>query len=206
MLMNLRSHQGFTLIEVLITMVILAFGLLGLTNLQAKLQMTEMESYQRSQALVMLQDFVSRLEANGAQAANYITPAPLTTGNPLGTGNTTDNCTAPSTRAAQDRCAWQTQLLGAAEVVPDGPDADALPDQVGGVIGARGCVEQLQAPNPAAGICTPGRYRVSIAWQGLFETSVPGLACGQNQYGGAAGDALRRVVSTTVMIGLPGCT
>ncbi|MGH8455180.1 MAG: type IV pilus modification protein PilV [Nevskiales bacterium] len=195
-----KYERGFTLLEVLITVVILAFGLLGLANLQAKLHMSEMEAYQRAQAVVLLQDFAGRVQANGTAAASYVTPAPLTSGNPLGTENTSDNCAAPATRAARDRCDWNTALLGAAETKPDGDDADTDPDPVGGMIGARGCVEQVQAPVIAS--CTPGIYRVSVAWQGLYETAAPDLACGSAQYGA---DGLRRAISTTVTIGLPKC-
>ena len=54
---------GATMIEVLITIVILAFGLLGLVGLQAKVQLAEVESYQRAQAVVLLNDMADRLNA-----------------------------------------------------------------------------------------------------------------------------------------------
>jgi type IV pilus assembly protein PilV len=202
-MMSAPHHaRGFTLLEVLITVVILAFGLLGLANLQAKLHVTEMEAYQRAQAVVLLQDFASRVRTNGTNAGGYVTGTGGTT--PLGTGNTTDNCTAPATPIAQDRCDWQTALLGAAETVPDGPDAGSLPDPVGGMLGARGCVVQIQARNPAAGVCQPGIYEVSVAWQGLYETVAPDpdRACGINQFGN---EALRRVISANVTVGTPEC-
>src|SRR5438094_7630702 len=50
-LMNARSlpkanrERGVSLLEALITIVILAFGILGLANLHAKLQTVEVESY-----------------------------------------------------------------------------------------------------------------------------------------------------------------
>ncbi|HXG29478.1 MAG TPA: type IV pilus modification protein PilV [Nevskiales bacterium] len=189
-MLNQRA-RGFTLLEVLITIVILAFGLLGLVNLQSKLHMTEMEAYQRAQAVVLLQDMINRLQANGANAASYLTPTPL------GTGNTTENCSNPTTTVARDRCAWHAALQGAAETVGG--------SNVGGMIGARGCVQQITAPNPAAGICTPGVYRISVVWQGLFQTAAPAaaLTCGQNQYGD---ESYRRVVSADITVGLPKCS
>ena len=42
------TARGATLLEVLITIVILAFGLLGLVGLEAKMQTSEVESYQRA--------------------------------------------------------------------------------------------------------------------------------------------------------------
>jgi len=48
-----RRHGGFTLIEILVTLFILAIGLLGLAGMQALAQKTELESYQRAQALIL---------------------------------------------------------------------------------------------------------------------------------------------------------
>ena len=48
--------SGFSLIEVLVTLVLLAIGLIGLAGLQAKTSLAEMESYQRAQALIIAQD------------------------------------------------------------------------------------------------------------------------------------------------------
>ncbi|MDP3678960.1 MAG: prepilin-type N-terminal cleavage/methylation domain-containing protein, partial [Methylotenera sp.] len=56
-----RFQRGALLLEVLVTIVILAIGLLGLAGLQAKLQSSEMESYQRAQALILLNDMASRI-------------------------------------------------------------------------------------------------------------------------------------------------
>jgi len=58
-----RASAGFTLIEILVALVILLVGLLGLVGLQAKGQQAEMESYQRTQALVLLQDLADRMNA-----------------------------------------------------------------------------------------------------------------------------------------------
>lgn len=196
-LMRSTRQQGFTLLEVLITLVILAFGLLGLANLQTKLHMTEMEAYQRAQAIVLLQDFANRLQANGTNAAAYITDADgdgVDANDWLGTTNTAETCppNAPITAAKTDRCDWQNQLLGAAETRGG--------TNIGSMTGARGCVQQIQAPNAAT--CTPGSYRVTVAWQGLFETTAPGLTCATGLYGA---DTLRRAVSAVVTVGTPKC-
>ncbi len=185
-------QRGFTLLEVLITMVILAFGLLGLVNLQGKLHLTESEAYQRAQAVVLLQDMGNRIRANYSQAANYVTASPL------GTGTSFSCSPAPaSPSVAGDKCAWSNLLTGASETKSGA--------NVGAMVGARGCVEQIQAPNPASGICTPGIYRVTVAWQGLHETVAPSLGCGLNLYGGASRERYRRAISTVITVGLPRC-
>jgi type IV pilus assembly protein PilV len=61
-------QRGTTLLEVLVTLVILAIGLLGLAGLQTRLQVSEMEAYQRSQALILLNDMASRIASNRANA------------------------------------------------------------------------------------------------------------------------------------------
>jgi type IV pilus assembly protein PilV len=61
----------------------------------------------------------------------------------------------------------------------------------------------LQAPDPTAGVCQPGIYRLSVAWQGMHATRASSLACGANQYGP---DANRRAIAVQVAIGLPDCS
>ncbi|MDP2155736.1 MAG: type IV pilus modification protein PilV, partial [Sulfuricella sp.] len=63
-LAHLRRERGFGMIEVLVSLFILLTGLLGLAGLLARSQQAEMESYQRAQALVLLQDMVARINAN----------------------------------------------------------------------------------------------------------------------------------------------
>ena len=68
---NPCSERGVTLVEVLVTVVILAFGLLGIAAFQAKAQVGSIEAYQRAQAVVLLQDMRKRpgrpaTNANGA--------------------------------------------------------------------------------------------------------------------------------------------
>lgn len=194
-----KSASGFTLLEVLITIVVLAIGLLGLTSLQTKLHMTEMESYQRAQAVVLLQDYANRMQVAGYQNVQnqYVTGTanPIGTSDGYATSTTFATCEGLANVWDRDECHWSILLKGAAET-------DAGGNKTGAMIGARGCVEQIQAANPNPGLCAPGIYRVTVAWQGLHETVAPALLCGQNQYGN---ETLRRVISTTVTIGVPGC-
>lgn len=185
-----RFARGTSMIEVLVTLVIIAFGLLGMVGLQAKLQSTEMESYQRTQALLLLDDLRGRIEANRLQVAKYPEYAPVDS--PVGAGMTCPAAGAGSTRSQEDVQQWCLHLQGAAETVGA--------NKVGAMIGGRGCVEDLGAgPNGDQTV------RVSVAWQGLTPIAAPAEACGANLYNGAAGtpcqgDLCRRVVSTVVRI------
>ena len=182
-------QRGVSLVEVLVTMVVLAFGLLGLAAFQSKAQIGSIESYQRAQAAVLLQDMQSRLSGNTADAANYVTEAPLGTGDSLGA-----NCALEAAGSARDKCEWSAALKGAAEK-RDGVLGGAMQ-------GARGCVAQVQLQNLAAGVCRPAVYLVSVSWQGLHPTRAPAHACGKNQYGL---DTNRRTISARVAVGLPAC-
>lgn len=175
-----ETQHGFSMIEVLVTIVILAIGLLGLEGLELRLQTTVLESYQRAQALLLLDDLASRIASNRLNAASYVTG----TGSPLGASATCP--TSTSTLQQKDATAWCNTLLGAAEVSGG--------SKLGALVGGLGCVESLGG----------NQYLVTVAWQGMGAVgSPPGSTCGQGSYNGVSGcanDVCRRTVSTTVQI------
>ncbi|HUP92027.1 MAG TPA: prepilin-type N-terminal cleavage/methylation domain-containing protein [Solimonas sp.] len=175
-------QRGTSLIEVLVTMVIIAIGLLGLASLQSNLQVNDVESYQRAQAAILLKDMSSRLAANRHMRLNYVQ-------NNIGSAACPVTTNA-STRAQLDLAQWCRSLRGAAE--------RQGASEVGAMVGARGCITAINA----------NTYLVSVAWQGLVPVSAPpvGLPCGANQYDGAAGssciaDRCRRVIGAVVQVG-----
>jgi type IV pilus assembly protein PilV len=188
-----RLGTGFTLLEVLITLIILAIGMLGLANLQSKIHVTEVESYQRAHAVLLLQDMVDRINSNRDKAGDYVTVDPLGVQGDA-SDKDIDDCSAAAIGAARDMCEWGNALKGASEQ-REGANS-------GGMIGARGCVEEIQAADATAGVCTPGIYRVTVAWQGLHKTGEPQLACGVGAYGE---DGFRRAISAQFAIGVPRC-
>jgi type IV pilus assembly protein PilV len=173
------------MIEVLVTLVIVAFGLLGLVGLQTRLQSSEMESYQRSQALLLLNDMANRMAINRSSAAAYATAA--TVASPLGAGMTCPTTT--STVVQTDLKEWCNALQGAGETTGSGAN------KLGAMIGGRGCVEVAGAD-----------YLVTVSWQGLTPISAPpaSVACGKDSYNASSGscvsDRCRRVVTTLVRI------
>jgi type IV pilus assembly protein PilV len=188
---SFRARQaGTTLIEVLVTVVLLAFGLLGIAALQAKAQVGTLESYQRAQAVVLLQDMRARLSSNADNADDYVTDSALGTKD-----SQPDDCSTVAAGAARDKCEWSGALKGSAE--------QAGTDKVGAMIGARGCIERVQVKDDSAGVCKAGVYRLTVAWQGMHPTRQPALACGAGEYG--VNDAARRAISVRVAIGLPHC-
>jgi len=57
-------QRGFTMIEVLIAVFVLAIGLLGLASLQTRSLQFNFSAYQRSQANVLAYDIIDRMRAN----------------------------------------------------------------------------------------------------------------------------------------------
>lgn len=177
-----HNQHGSTMLEVLVTIVILALGLLGLAGLQSRLQVSEMEAYQRSQALILLNDMASRITTNRNVAASYITASAQ------GAGMVCP--TALTTQKDRDMKEWCSALQGSAETIGA--------SSVGAMVGGRGCVESLGS----------GQYMVTVAWQGLVPISAPPttVTCGVDAYDSTTAGAIcindlcRRVVTTVVQI------
>ena len=164
------AQRGFTLLEVLVAMLIVAFGVLGYVGLQARTVVSTMEGYQRAQALVLLEDMAQRISLNRAAAASYVA-------NNVGA---TDPGACPATPvAARDLCEWSQHLRGAAE--------QQAGNKVGAITAARGCVTSAGTD----------QYLVSVVWQGVQATGPSPLACGNGAY---ADENLRRGVSTVIRI------
>ncbi len=176
-------QRGVLLIEILVTLIIVALGLLGLAGMQVQLQKNEIDSYQRTQALLLLNDMANRIATNRTAAASYVTGS----GSPLGVAMTCPNAT--STVAQMDLGDWCQALQGAAETT-------SANTSVGALIGGRGCVESVG-----------GDFLVTVAWQGQTPLSAPpaSVACGANSYNSATGsgcidDRCRRAVTTVVRV------
>lgn len=194
--MNARLHpsrigtparqRGATLIEVLISMIIILVALLGTAGLIARSGQAEMESYQRGQALTLLQDMVARLNANRQAVGCYVSGTTMTVqgSSTVPPATCTGASNAQVATANADLAAWSAALLGSAEQT-------SANKNVGAMIGALGCIETVDATNQI--------YRVTVAWQGLAKTAASSLPCGQGAFGN---DAYRRAVSVQVRIGV----
>jgi type IV pilus assembly protein PilV len=168
------GESGFTLIDVLISLFILAFGMLALARVMAQSSLSEVEASQRSQAMTLVQDLSERINLNRKNAAAYVGDYSATWG-PSGAAD----CSAMTTVLGTDRCEWQNLLAGSTTL--DGTSA------IGAPIAARGCVI-----SPATNI-----YVIAVAWQGLVRTTGSDSACGANAFDR---EENRRVFSTVVQI------
>ncbi len=171
--------------EVMVAMAVLGVALLGLVALQAKAQQVAMETYQRSQALIILDDMVSRLYANAVEAESCYQTGEFD--ELPGEWSDTDTeylgCSDASNR---DLAEWNALLRGAGELLTEGESTQA----VGAILGARGCIEQ-DATDASL-------VHVSVAWQGLRELPAPANGCAAERFAQQSG--LRRVVSVPVRL------
>jgi type IV pilus assembly protein PilV len=171
------GQRGALLIEVLVAILICAFGLLGFAGMQARATSSEFEGFQRSQALVLIEDMVSRVNANRAHAGDYVTVGLIGNG-PLA------DCTGLAA-AALDLCEWGNLIRGSAE--------RSGGSGVGAMLAARGCITR-----PAT---STDRYVVSVAWQGILPTAGATSPCGAGDALFPT-ETLRRAASSTVCIAL----
>ncbi len=110
---KMQWSRGFTLLEVLIALIIMAIGSLGLGQLQLISLKNNQSSYFRSQANLLASDMIDRMRINSSVAHLYL-------GTVVGTDSGTEaQCTQckdpstpclPSQLVALDLCGWQVQL------------------------------------------------------------------------------------------------
>lgn len=132
------AQRGFTLVEVLVTLVIFGFGMLGVAGLQM-VSLANMDSAQfRSVASLKANEMAERIRANGGAAYDGVPGADnkCRTAHYASRNETPSNCT-PAQMAADDVWDWNTEL---ADRLPSGSGLvciDSTPDD--GVPGAAAC-------------------------------------------------------------------
>lgn len=142
-----RYHLGVTLIEVLISLLIMAIGLLGMTGLQTESLRNTQVAYFRTQATILGNDVVERVRANlqGEEAGSYNNIDGL-----VNAGcNSLTGCTSAQL-AGNDIAEWKAALL------------DNLPLGSGTV-----CVDASPQDGTAAAMACDGAgivYAVKIWW------------------------------------------
>jgi type IV pilus assembly protein PilV len=140
----IRQSQGFTLVEALISVLIMSIGLLGVAALQTRSLGSSHTASQRSQAILAASDIADRIRANRVAgsttaAANYSNTAAADNScrvTHYGHLHVASTCT-PTQLAADDLFDWQAQI---AAVLPTGTGTvciDSTPND--GAAGAPAC-------------------------------------------------------------------
>ncbi|MFT4563858.1 MAG: type IV pilus assembly protein PilV [Gammaproteobacteria bacterium] len=111
-----RHESGFTLLEVLVAMLVLAVGLLGVAAMQMRGLQYSHDAYLRSQISILAYDIADRMRLNKANATSYASTYTVPAAAPGG-------CTISSVTAANDLACWHRQVFDA---IPPGSTADII--------------------------------------------------------------------------------
>lgn len=197
-------QRGFSLIEILIAVLILAIGLLGVAGLQVTSKRSNYEAVQRATATMLIRDMIERIRANQGQLDTYTNTGAGRTFSPsAGISTAVTDCFGSgadcndSTMATYDLYEWENALAGVTET------NTATAANVGGLALPSACIT-----GAASGTATAGLVTVAIAWRGLTpfpDQAAPGKnACGNDSglYDDTANDDVyRRVIEVETFIG-----
>ncbi len=112
-----RTNKGFTLIEVLVTMLVMAVGLLGIAALQFKGLQYSHDAYIRSQINFLAYDIADRIRLNRDNATSYVNTPDYIVPTALPPG-----CIQSiGANAANDLACWRQQVFFA---IPPGSKAN----------------------------------------------------------------------------------
>ncbi len=112
---HIKNNSGFTLIEVLVAMLVIAIGVLGVAGLQYQALKYNHDAYLRSQINVLANDIIDRIRLNSSNVDAYISNYEIGSTDPSAA---CDQSVAAS--AANDLNCWYTALNNA---LPPGGDA-----------------------------------------------------------------------------------
>lgn len=184
------AQHGFSLIELLVTVVIFSIGLLGAAGLQIVSKRATFAAMQRTTATQVASGLLEDMRANGPALATYVATAQI--GQNSVTAVSSEDCTninqtcTTTDISLRDLNSWETLMDGGMEATPDG--------SVGGLVSPVACIA-----GPVDG--SAGVYVVSVAWRGAVAIADAGIIdCGANsgQYGDA--NEFRRVIQILTFI------
>lgn len=174
-----KRSQGFTMIEVLVSVVIFSIGLIGVARLQVVAKQSNYDAVQRVTATTIAQDLISRMRANSSSLATYVGNSGTlqinyndntTQPNPTCTGAST--CTDQQL-AARDLWDIEQDMVGIAE-------QDSNGNAVGGLSVPTVCITAVDDTGNVLNDGSSGIYTVAIAWRGKAALSNPAAnTCGQ---------------------------
>ena len=155
-----RLQSGFSMIEVLVSVVLICVGLLGIAALQSKAVPFTQDSIQRNTAMMLTNDLLELVRANPAAVDSYL-KAP---GKAF--AKTPASC-LPTPAVAADRLAcWAAQ---ASSLLPGAADLLSSSFYV--------CQNATPGPVGAAASCSGGNYlEIQVAWTAPFDSCLDGVA------------------------------
>lgn len=149
----MRHSAGFSFIEVLVALVILASGILGAVAMQTTAKKGSFDAMQRSMASALAQDIIERMRNNDTnQLANYEGTYGAGNFSAGSACNTPGNLCDPSNIRVRDQYEWEQKLIGA--------DTKAGSVNAGGLTNASGCISENN-----------NAVTVVVSWQGRTEVA-----------------------------------
>ncbi len=154
--MLVSKHAGFTIVEILVSIMILSIGILGMASLQAVTIRNSHSAYLRSQATMLAYDISERMRANRmtAQANGYDLVGAQEDSDCVDTNLDAGGCTAAE-MAQHDIFEWNNAI------------ANTLPNGQGAVCYDTGDTSEDGAnlANPScSGDAGAGVYSIKIWW------------------------------------------
>jgi type IV pilus assembly protein PilV len=188
-----RKHAGFTLIEILITVLVLSIGLLGLAGMQISGLRANMSSEARSKATLLASDIAERMRNNplgvqnknaaddnkydGITTANEVCselPDPFCSNYRDQHGEHTAGDCTPAQMAAFDAWVWACGMPKADGVVQGGVDHILK--------GGTGSVTCNDSDTGDGDTCSPGSsYTITVSWNELAPNSSQDVKAGEVQ-------------------------
>jgi type IV pilus assembly protein PilV len=185
-----NRQQGFSLIELLVSLVIFTVGFLSIAGLQMVAKKSNFEGLQRTTASHIAYALLEEMRVNGDGIGTYLAAPDLGGGKFEGVpvSDCSDElapCSAAQ-KATHDLWYWEQVLDGEQEVGAEGG--------TGGIVNPTLCIS-----GPAGG--GAGTYLVAVAWQGsvsMENSDTDDCGGGTGKYGD--GDAYRRVLQVSTFI------
>lgn len=139
--------KGFSLLELLVTLVVLSIGLLGIGLMQTTNLGLSKTAYSRTQAMLLASDIADRIRANENFASNYVTTS--------NASNTTPGCIAGAAclgaaLAAADIQDWSNRIVA------------EFPGATGKILNSASTVDACSGYTPTT--VAAGFMRVLIRW------------------------------------------
>lgn len=117
-----RHQSGIGLVEILVSLLVLAIGILGFAGLQLRALNSTGESHYRSQAMAIAQDLTERVAVNNLVPARYANPNNWPT-SPVKTGALPQSCVGAGNNCSANNIAdWDIDQISwqAGHLLPDG--------------------------------------------------------------------------------------
>lgn len=160
---SLRRQAGVSLLEVMITVIVISVGLIGMAGLQVATKRAGFQATQRTLALALANDMMQRLTLNPVSLATYATGSTPLGGGTIASAPTKCLGTAAAAvctsaqLAAWDRWEWEQRIDGASTL-----NKDASNTNVGGLVSPKGCI-----------VVNGTQVRVVLNWRGLVAATDP---------------------------------